>query len=26
MKDDIRLDFYNEAKMVFFKLKYYNVE
>ena len=26
MKDDIRLDFYDEAKMVFFKLKYYNVE
>jgi hypothetical protein len=24
--NDIRLDFYDEAKMVFFKLKYYNVE
>lgn len=26
MCEDIRLDFYDEAKMVFFKLKYYNAE
>ena len=26
MREDIRLDFYDEAKMVFFKLKYYNAE
>ena len=26
MREDIRLDFYDEAKMVFFKLKYYTAE